>query len=744
MYSFEEYDADDEVHKYQRSIRDRANDSINELKESLHATPRRNLSPPRSAKSPTHGSARHGSPIKAKDDLIKAVHPRTLTWHDLENRPPKYRDAAQQLRQMLQDKEVPEKENSIPRGPLPTAEEAAQILQNQVGYTNQLEAENRYIKEELAVLQLKLSEILEENKNLHQELKTTVIHEIIREGGDINKLTGALDDVVKDVINTGMSRTDYKRWQIELERLSSLHAAKTERLETQLLHARNEVHKYEQTVEDLKSQIRMHDTIPTHENGLIVNTFLSDTQRNFHQQAIDRITKERDELMEHCMSLKTRLTDMTRREEEAYQQMKKGIELVEQAQLEQTEALVQKEQFADELSNMRDRFEAHVTDTHRKMEMERQSARNENKAIIDDLNKKLKEVTEHYTVLQHEMERTERQKTSLSNELDEIKAELRKCDREVTMMSEMYRTETTSTSIHRSTAVQDAAKMRCQLDQLHKQNDEEKSRKKTEIDELRRRLNTAERELVNAKEECIHLTTNTQALERELHLAKLSRHSVEQGRSEDMKAVSKQAKQRENELNSVIAEMEDKNSQVHAEMDTMLNKQNRLILKLRDECRKQATQLDKMTKKHRSEVGKLSRENEEMRLRLERSVARLSTLDDQSDQHAQVHDKMSERLKMMDEHAQHQSQQLIQILAKQTRLMRDRQLLARELDFLRSQIGQLDKYNTVKLSSSCVALVNEILDGISKEERLGGGLTIDSEFIRPTASSDQVDIDELM
>ena len=39
-----------------------------------------------------------------------------------------------------------------------------------------------------------------------------------------------------------------------------------------------------------------------------------------------------------------------------------------------------------------------------------------------------------------------------------------------------------------------------------------------ETEDLRRRLKKAERDLVNSKEECIHLTTNTQALEREVYL----------------------------------------------------------------------------------------------------------------------------------------------------------------------------------------------------------------------------------
>ena len=45
------------------------------------------------------------------------------------------------------------------------------------------------------------------------------------------------------------------------------------------------------------------------------------------------------------------------------------------------------------------------------------------------------------------------------------------------------------------------------------------SRTKIELDDLRQRLNKAERELINAKEECIHMTANVQALEREVFLS---------------------------------------------------------------------------------------------------------------------------------------------------------------------------------------------------------------------------------
>ena len=60
----------------------------------------------------------------------------------------------------------------------------------------------------------------------------------------------------------------------------------------------------------------------------------------------------------------------------------------------------------------------------------------------------------------------------------------------------------------------------------------------------------------------------------------------------------------------------------------------------------------------RSENGKLKRHNEELRQRLTRAMSRLKDLEDQTEQHSRVQEKMKQRLKMMDDHAQHQGQQV--------------------------------------------------------------------------------------
>ncbi|XP_005104362.1 serologically defined colon cancer antigen 8 homolog [Aplysia californica] len=720
MYYFKGYDSEPEPRGYEQSLRDRANTSLDELRNSLNSAPT--------------GFVSSGD---SKQQLSKSVHPRVLTWQDGGSGPPQRSNAASQLRHLLSNQvQSPPISLGPPThtGPLPSPEEAAALLKNHAVYTSHLEAESRYIKEEMAVLRMKLSEVLEENRSLHHELKTTVVHEILKEGGEVLGSLGSLGETFSESYQHAMGKHDFKRWQVELERLSKLHAAKTERLESQLEQSKLVAEQLSQTVEDLKSQLRIQDSTPTHENGMISSVFLSETEKHITHRTIEQLTKERDELAEQVVSLRSQLAVVSQREEEAYQQMKRGIELVEQAQLEQTQALVEKEQVCDDLARTRQRFEAHVRESQNLIRAEREAARQENQELIDDLNKKMQELGEHYTRAQARFEKEVRDKASLSKELQELKSQLRTCDREVTVTAESYRTETTNASLQRNNALYESSRLRSELENLKHEHDQESSRTKIELDDLRQRLNKAERELVNAKEECIHMTANVQALERELHLAKMARDTVERSRADDLKLLRQRAQDREEQMKAKMEEAEDRHSQSTHEMDTLLLKQNKLIMRLQEECKKQAVHLEKTTKKYRVSNSRLNQSNTELSSRMERMTQRLEELEAESDQHTRLHDKMRERLSTLDTGAQNQAVQMAEALTKYSQACRDRQLLAREVEFLRTQLHRANQTSpeVLRLNSSVKTLVDDVLNAITKAERDGTEtlipqLTLDSE-----------------
>lgn len=689
---------EDEADSYQRSVRERANASLHELEEALTHSPGTTLN----------------TSARAKDQLTSSVHPRTLRWYEAEGRPQKYRDAVHHLQHIVGDQDTQPPPPHVSRGPGPSPEETAALLHHQAAYVQQLEAENRFMKDEFASVRIKIKDILSENQQLHEELKKSVMEEIMLDS-DLLKVVGEADKPGSRPSEVLNSRGQLQQWQIELEKLSALHTAKTERLEIQLTHTREEVQKYEQLVEDLRCQLRTRDTIPTHEDGL-TDLYMKDSERGYHQATIDRLSRERTDLMEQVAVLKRKLVEMAEREEGAYEQMKKGIELVEQAQLEQTQAMVQREQLAEELNNMKHRFDGHVQSMQQKISEERDLVRKESQAIIDELNAKIKEQSQQLVAAQTEMGRAIRDKVDVINELEAAKLQIRRYDKEVSMATENFNAESTNSRIQKSQAINEANRLRTELDNLKRDKDQEKSRLNSELDDVRRRLTKAERELVNSKEECIHLTSHTQALERELHLAKLARDSVERGRSEDLKAVAKRSQAREDELKTFITDLEEQHSHTTSEMDTMLAKQNKLIGKLKAECRKQAAQLEVLLKKNRSENGKLRRHNEELRNRLQRATCGLQDLEDQVEQHSRVQEKMTERLKMMDDHAQHQGTQVMELITRQSSLLKDRAILARELEFLRRNISRNNQDEMNKFVSSNKPLVDEVLDNIREEE----------------------------
>ncbi|GFR68607.1 serologically defined colon cancer antigen 8 [Elysia marginata] len=685
---------------------ERANESLEDLKSSLQASPHQ---------------LGFFSVHDSKENLAETVHPRILTWEDGMLSSSRQSGAAAQLRSLLSDRsQMPSPQHRpTPAGLLPTPEEAAAMLKNQAVYTSHLESESRYIKEEMAVLRTKLAEVLEENRMLHSELKTTVVHEILKEGGDaVNAL-----DTFDLRFGTSMGRHDFKQWQVELERLGKLHAAKTDRLETQLHQSRLDKEKLEQTVEDLKSQLRIQDCVPSFENTQ--TGFLSETEKSTTHRIIDKLTRERDDLVDHVTSLQAQLQKTRHSEEEAYQQMKKSIELVEQAQLEQTEALVQREQVTEELASVRQRFEDHVKESQTLIRAERETVRREFQTLVDDLNEKLKELGEHYALIQSKYDKEAREKATLTSEITDLKAQLRTSDKEAIVTSESFRTETTNASLQRNSAFYESNRLRSELEKAKHERDQEMSRTKIELDDLRQRLNKAERELINSKEECIHLTANVQALERELHLAKMARDTIERTRAEDLKLIRKQAQDREEEMRMKMEEASDRNSQSVHEMDTMLLKQNKLIMKLREECKKQASNLEKTVKKYRVENTKLVNNNQELLKRMERMTSRSSELEIQAERHAEVHQKMQERLRQLDQKGQQQSIQLVEALTKYSQLSRDRQLLAREVEFLRTQMLRANQQKSQEAeplrinSSPSKALVDDILNSLTKDERDG-------------------------
>lgn len=200
--------------------------------------------------------------------------------------------------------------------------------------------------------------------------------------------------------------------------------------------------------------------------------------------------------------------------------------------------------------------------------------------------------------------------------------------------------------------------MQARLDAEQRDRAQERDILRSEIEDLRSRLNSAEAEAIQANEDRLRLTGEGQNLERELNFVKMQRDAAQRGRKEEVAAIRGMADQRDREQQHFIAQLEAQHERTVGELNDMLGRHNDLVGKLREECRANAAQVEAIAGRYGEQLDRLTFDNEQLRHQAERKEGRLREAEEQIVQHGRTHQKMRDRIEKMDEHGQHQAQQV--------------------------------------------------------------------------------------
>lgn len=350
---------EDSLGQYQRSLRERANRSIHQLKCTLRevdATVEEDALDPSTS-------------INIEKEDIGAA------WHELQ-----HSHAVNQLKALLRQQTSKENETSPPRrrklspspsecedGSMPTMLNLVPIINDQSQYIHHLEAEVKFCKDELSGMKNRVQVVVLENERLQQELKSQRHEETLREqtfldasGNMQNSWIKTREDSrvaesAKRPFSHGDAETgktastgDANKWKLELDRLKLTYEARTDLLESQLMLLRKELVEYQKTCEDLKERLKHKESLVTASassrvGGLCLkcaqhDAVLSQTHSNVHIQTIETLTKERDDLMSVLVSVRSSLAEVQERETSAYKQVKQAVQMTEEANFEKTKA----------------------------------------------------------------------------------------------------------------------------------------------------------------------------------------------------------------------------------------------------------------------------------------------------------------------------------------------------------------------------------------------------------------------
>ncbi|XP_016006725.2 serologically defined colon cancer antigen 8 isoform X3 [Rousettus aegyptiacus] len=696
---------------YRRSLRERANRSIHQLKCALKEG---DVTVGDGALDPSF-SASGGD-----EDAAAA-------WHELQ-----HSHAVTQLKALLHQQAAKESELSPSRRckmpPLgsseyeetnmPTVHNLVPIINDQSQYIHHLEAEVKFCKEELSGMKNRIQVVVLDNERLLQELKCQRQEETMREQtlldasgnrqnswistGEVSRgeeaAMSCLSHGNADILKAA-SAAEAERWKLELERLKLTYEEKSEILESQVKSLRKELAEYQKNCEDLKERLRHKESllaanVSNRVGGLCLKcaqheAVLSQTHNNVHIQTIERLTKERDDLMEALVSARGGLADARHREAGACEQVKQAVRAAEEANFEKTKALIQCEQFRSELERQTERLHKELSSQQEKRALEKEMMRKEITKEREDMSSKMLTLSQNIAQLEAEVEKVTREKVSAVNQLEEIQSQLSSREMDVTKVCGEMRYQLNKTKMEKDEAEKEHREYRTKTNRDLEIKDQEVEKLTLELSESKKLLEQEQQKAARAREECLRLTELLGESEHQLHLTRLEKESIQQSFSNKAKAQALQAQQREQELTQKIQQMEAQHDKTENEQYSLLTSQNTFLTKLKEECCTLAKKLEQISQKSRSEIAQLSQEKRYTCDKLKKLQKRNVELEEQCVQHGRLHEQMKQRLKQLDKHSQATAQQLLQLLNKQDELLLERQTLSEEVDRLRAQLPSM-------------------------------------------------------
>ncbi|XP_070330483.1 serologically defined colon cancer antigen 8 isoform X10 [Odocoileus virginianus] len=569
------------------------------------------------------------------------------------------------------------------------------------------------LQEELSGMKNRVQVVVLENERLQQELKSRGQEEmreqtLLDESGNMQNswiTTGddyRVDEAAKRSFSCGNANTvkvasagEAEKWKLELERLKLTYEEKSEILESQLTFLRKDLAEYQKNCEDLKERLKHKESllaanISNRVGGLCLKcaqheAVLSQTHNNVHIQTIERLTKERDDLMSALVSVRSSLTEVQQREASAYEQVKQAVKMTEEASFEKTKALIQCEQLKNELERQADRLEKELASQQEKRAFEKEMLKKEITKEREDMGSKMLTLSQNIAQLEAEVEKVTREKISAVHQLEEIQNQLASREMDVTKVCGEMRYQLNKTKMEKDEAEKEHREYRTKTKRDLEIKDQEIEKLSLELSESKQRLEQQQEKATRAREECLKLTELLGESNHQLHLTRLEKDSIQQSFSNEAKAQALQAQQREQELTQKIQQMEAQHDKTENEQYSLLTSQNSFLTKLKEECCMLAKKLEQISQKSRSEIAQLSQEKMYTYDKLEKLQRRNNELEEQCVQHGRLHEIMKQRLKQLDKHSQATAQQLVQLLNKQNQLLLERQSLSEEVGHLRSQ-----------------------------------------------------------
>ncbi|XP_034753256.1 serologically defined colon cancer antigen 8 homolog isoform X3 [Etheostoma cragini] len=510
---------------YQKELRQRANQSIQQLSSALEQQ-----SSDEEEVEESRGSG--GSLFTA------LVEEDNVAWSQKTQS-----EAVNQLKSLLlkQHREIPsplspsKKQSPVKRvqqeerSNLPTYQDLVPMIHNQSEYIQHLEAEVKLCKEELQGMKQRIRVVVVENEKLHSDLKSKAVDDSLK---DYTFRNSTVNEKMAANSHSMLQRAEHSTWKNELEQLKGIYQAQIQSLEAQVISLRKDLSVSQKECEEVKVRLRhwekqtadalRADGAPR-VAGLCLKcaqheAVLAGTHTNLHVQAIDRLTKERDELLVALRAVRASQQEAQQREWSACLQVKQAVEMAEEANLDKARVEVQYEQLSRELARQREQLEREAQGSQERLSEAREEGRAEARKQREELAHTVSSLSQHVAELEGQLDRTHRDKSSLTNQLEDALCKLASQEQDNTKVCLDLRYQLSQAQLKKEEAERELRELNTKTSRQREKAAQEVERLSSELVGCRQHLEAVQKDGSQWQAEALSLAEQLANAQRQLHL----------------------------------------------------------------------------------------------------------------------------------------------------------------------------------------------------------------------------------
>ncbi|CAH1124873.1 unnamed protein product [Ceutorhynchus assimilis] len=358
--------------------------------------------------------------------------------------------------------------------------ELMSFIERQEDYIEQLEKESRFCKDELSSLLSKVKEVISENEHLHEKQKSKLIKSVF---DHLDTETETDNDV------TVTPKKIFEGPSIVFE-------SRISELEAQLTQARIDLKK---ALEDNKQKLPDLD------------------YENFKRQ-LDNCHREKEELLSKINKLQIALANLRDKENDTCDQVKRSLDVAEQAQYEKSAAELEIRRLKDELERQHMKLRDAIADQSRRISDERSAVERRYTQQIEQLTAEVGVQWETTNKLQLELDKQRRENADLRRECAQKQALIDELKKDTQSKILTLQSDIGATGAEKSALEQQISTLNMVNERTERQYKQEITRLQAEIQSLRQRMDRADADLIHSRRENIRLNEQVAALEKELNL----------------------------------------------------------------------------------------------------------------------------------------------------------------------------------------------------------------------------------